>query len=61
MSAKMINHRIIFYMSILVPLRSFGGNRNQGRVEAEAKYFSVTRKGLQLKGSKAQEESKMKS
>jgi hypothetical protein len=49
----------MFYMSILAPLRSFEGNRNQGRVEAEAEYFSVTRKGLQLKGSKAQEESKM--
>ena len=48
-------------MSILAPLRSFEGNRNQGRVEAEAEYFIVTRKGVQLKGSKAQEESKMKS
>ena len=48
-------------MSNLAPLRSFEGNRNQGRVEEEAEYFSMTRKGLQLKGSKAQEESKMKS
>ena len=56
----MINNNIMFYMGILAPLRSFEEKRNQGRVEAEAEYFSVTRKGLQLKGSKAQEENKMK-